>query len=52
MGWINVAWLNGNDFNSWKDATDDALVQVLPGCKVRKFGFAVAGTEGLCISCR
>jgi hypothetical protein len=22
----NVAWLNGNDFNSWKDPKDDALV--------------------------
>ena len=25
----NVAWLNGNDFNSWKDAKDDALVQAV-----------------------
>jgi hypothetical protein len=25
----NVAWLNGNDFNSWKDSKDDALVQAV-----------------------
>ena len=25
----NVAWLNGNDFNSWKDPKDDALVQAV-----------------------
>lgn len=25
----NVAWLNGNDFNSWKDPHDDALVQAV-----------------------
>ena len=28
-GFRNVAWLNGNDFNSWKDPTDDALVQAV-----------------------
>jgi len=28
-GFANVAWLNGNDFNTWKDATDDALVQAV-----------------------
>ena len=25
----NVLWLNGNDFNSWKNLTDDALVQAV-----------------------
>ncbi len=25
----NVLWLNGNDFNSWKNSTDDALVQAV-----------------------
>jgi len=25
----NVAWLNGNDFNSWMDPKDDALVQAV-----------------------
>jgi hypothetical protein len=25
----NVAWLNGNDFNTWKDPKDDALVQAV-----------------------
>ena len=25
----NVLWLNGNDFNSWRNATDDALVQAV-----------------------
>ncbi|MGD0498863.1 MAG: DUF4038 domain-containing protein [Bryobacteraceae bacterium] len=25
----NVLWLNGNDFNTWKDSTDDALVQAV-----------------------
>jgi len=25
----NVMWLNGNDFNSWKNSTDDALVQAV-----------------------
>ena len=25
----NVLWLNGNDFNSWKDSNDDALVQAV-----------------------
>ncbi len=25
----NVAWLNGNDFNSWKDPKDDALVEAV-----------------------
>ncbi|HTS69775.1 MAG TPA: DUF4038 domain-containing protein [Terriglobia bacterium] len=25
-GFANVAWLNGNDFNTWKDPKDDALV--------------------------
>ena len=25
----NVAWLNGNDFNSWRDRKDDALVQAV-----------------------
>jgi len=25
----NVAWLNGNDFNSWKEPKDDALVQAV-----------------------
>jgi hypothetical protein len=24
-GYPNVAWLNGNDFNTWKDPKDDAL---------------------------
>ena len=28
-GFSNVAWLNGNDFNSWKDPKDDALVQAV-----------------------
>jgi len=28
-GFANVAWLNGNDFNTWKDAKDDALVQAV-----------------------
>ena len=25
----NVLWLNGNDFNTWRDPTDDALVQAV-----------------------
>ncbi|AXC16281.1 hypothetical protein ACPOL_7089 (plasmid) [Acidisarcina polymorpha] len=25
----NVAWLNGNDFNTWKDVQDDSLVQAV-----------------------
>jgi len=25
----NVLWLNGNDFNTWRDSTDDALVQAV-----------------------
>ncbi len=25
----NVAWLNGNDFNTWKDPKDDALVEAV-----------------------
>lgn len=25
----SVLWLNGNDFNSWRDSTDDALVQAV-----------------------
>jgi len=25
----NVLWLNGNDFNTWKNSTDDALVQAV-----------------------
>jgi len=25
----NVLWLNGNDFNSWRNSTDDALVQAV-----------------------
>ncbi len=25
----NLIWLNGNDFNSWRNATDDALVQAV-----------------------
>jgi hypothetical protein len=28
-GFPNVAWLNGNDFNTWKDSKDDALVQAV-----------------------
>jgi hypothetical protein len=28
-GFPNVAWLNGNDFNSWRDPKDDALVQAV-----------------------
>ena len=27
--YANVAWLNGNDFNTWKDPKDDALVQAV-----------------------
>jgi len=27
--YANVLWLNGNDFNSWKNSTDDALVQAV-----------------------
>ena len=25
----NIAWLNGNDFNTWKDPKDDALVEAV-----------------------
>ena len=25
----NILWLNGNDFNTWKNSTDDALVQAV-----------------------
>lgn len=25
----NVLWINGNDFNTWRDSTDDALVQAV-----------------------
>src|SRR5580693_691884 len=25
----NILWLNGNDFNSWRNSTDDALVQAV-----------------------
>jgi hypothetical protein len=28
-GFPNVTWLNGNDFNSWKNPQDDALVQAV-----------------------
>ena len=28
-GFANVLWMNGNDFNSWRDSTDDALVQAV-----------------------
>ena len=28
-GFSNIAWLNGNDFISWKDPKDDALVQAV-----------------------
>jgi hypothetical protein len=28
-GFPNIAWLNGNDFNTWKDLHDDALVQAV-----------------------
>lgn len=28
-GFPNVAWLHGNDFNSWRDPKDDALVQAV-----------------------
>ena len=28
-GFANIAWLNGNDFNTWKDPNDDALVQAV-----------------------
>ena len=27
QGFPNIAWLNGNDFNSWKNLDDDAVVQ-------------------------
>ena len=38
-GFANVAWLNGNDFNTWKDARDDALVQaVAKGIKAEDRG--------------
>jgi hypothetical protein len=28
-GFPNIAWLNGNDFNSWKNPNDDAMVQAV-----------------------
>jgi hypothetical protein len=28
-GFPNIAWLSGNDFNSWKNPADDALVQAI-----------------------
>jgi hypothetical protein len=28
-GFPNIAWLSGNDFQSWRDANDDALVQAV-----------------------
>ncbi len=28
-GYANLAWLNGNDFNSWKNPDDDAVVQAV-----------------------
>jgi hypothetical protein len=29
QGFPNIAWLNGNDFNSWKTPDDDAVVQAV-----------------------
>jgi hypothetical protein len=29
QGFSNLAWLNGNDFNTWRDPKDDSLVQAV-----------------------